>query len=325
MKKLLSALSLLLILFTLSCNKTDKDELSGNTAFDGTYKGQTSYNTTVIGTWMMTIQNANVSGIYTQDGETVNIKGTVATSGKLSLNIDDSDGEKITIDATISNGQITGTWSNASGMSGTLSGEKEDEGASSNPLDGSYKGTATLNGQTAASWNFVIINSRVSGTFTDATGVAFITGNTSSNSAAIIEIVYDNGSIVKASLQINGNSVSGTWSADGNSGYMTGSKESNNVTNNYDGMYEGEAFMDGESIGSWTMIVKDNIAEGSYSGDNGSGNVKGIITSTGSIKFNAYQQDDFVVNVNASITGNNVTGTWNNNDGESGTLSGTKK
>lgn len=326
MKKIVTALSFMLIVFMLSCNKNDDgSSKSGSNAFDGMYKGQTYYNNTAIGTWSMTIQNSAVLGTYIQDGETANIKGTVAASGKLNLSIDYPDGEKITVDATISNGIITGTWYNGDGMSGTLSGEKEDEGSNSNQLDGSYSGTATLNGVPAANWNFVIFNNRVSGTFTDVTGVAFIIGNANSTGTTTIEIVYDNGSIVNAALQISEGNVTGTWSADGNSGDVTGKKDNNNNTNKYDGTYEGEAFMDGEGIGSWTMIVKDNIAEGTYSGEEASGGVKGIVTSTGAVKFNAYQEEDFVVNVKASINGNNVTGSWSNNDGESGILSGSKK
>ncbi len=328
MKKTLPLLvCLFCALFMLSCSKSDSGgEGTGVTKYDGKYKGNSFIDNQVLGSWEMNITNGNISGEYVQGGEVSALSGSVSESGAMNISFKDDEGTQVTINAVVQNGKITGTWSNGEGQSGTIEGEKEDDGNNSNELDGSYSGIATLNGTNAANWNFVIIQNKISGTFTDMTGTAFIIGNANSNGASSIEIVYDNGAIVNAALQISGGNVSGTWNADGNSGDITGKKDNNNTSNNYDGSYEGQAFMDGEGIGSWTMIIKNNVAEGSYSGEEASGSVKGIVTATGSIKFNAYfPEEDYVVNVKATITGNKVTGTWNDNEGDSGTLSGNKK
>lgn len=324
MKKALTALGLLMMAFCISCSKSDKHSDSVSD-FDGQYTGHTYYGTQLLGNWVMEIKEGKVTGSYIQGTEMAMIAGTVSASGKLNVKINYADGTNVTVDATIANGKITGTWDNGGGMSGTLSGEKADDEEQNNfRHDGSYSGTATLNGINAADWNFVMVQHKVSGTFTDMTGVAFMTGDAKSDGEVAIDIVYDNGSIVKASLQITGTGISGTWTADGHTGNMNGEKEGNNASHHYDGVYEGEAYIQDQGIGAWIMIVQNNTAVGSYTGDGESGTVKGIVTSTGAVLFNAYEEDDFIVNVKATIHGNDITGIWRNSDGESGTLSGKK-
>src|SRR5690606_24249527 len=103
-------------------------------------------------------------------------------------------------------------------------------------------------------------------------------------------------------LKFEDNKVSGTWSAGGNSGEISGDKQNDQASHDYDGHYEGQVYQSGIPTGTWMMDIENNVAEGSYSGEETSGIVKGIVTATGSIKFNAYfPEEDYVVNVKATI------------------------
>lgn len=105
--------------------------LSGSeatTTFDGDYSGQALTDGSSIGSWQMNIENGIVQGEYTEDEESIQFSGYVSKDGKLAFGIEFSDGVIASINATISNGNVAGTWSNTDGLSGSVSGSGGNDG-----------------------------------------------------------------------------------------------------------------------------------------------------------------------------------------------------
>lgn len=326
MKKITLLLGFLCTLFVLSCSKSDDGtQKAGTDKYDGKYKGYAYFDNQIIGSWEMDILKGNISGTYTQATESASLSGSVSESGKMNLMVNYEDGTEITIAASIENGQITGTWSDGEGRNGTLSGTKEGGGSVTPSHNGTYTGSATANGVEIATWDLAVVENKISGSFNDANSTAFIMGEINSKGDAQVDILYEDGAKAQATLKFEDNKVSGTWSADGNSGEISGDKQNDQASHNYDGHYEGQVYKSGNLAGTWTMDIANNIVAGAYSGDGEGGTVEGMVAADGKVFFNAYVEDDFVLNVKATISGTTVNGTWKNNEGDSGTFSGEKK
>ena len=92
--------------------------------YDGDYNGSAKVENSVIGTFSISIVNGLISGSYTEDMESTLINGYVDTNGNISFNIIFEDESITTIKASVSEGEITGTFSNTFEGSGTISGSK---------------------------------------------------------------------------------------------------------------------------------------------------------------------------------------------------------
>lgn len=110
---------------TWSDSEGESGTLAGSEAtgtFNGNYSGTASVGGSQIGDWQMTIENGSACGDYTEEGENTFFSGYVAKDGKLSFRIAVDDEVITSVNATITNGNVIGTWSNTDGQSGLLSG-----------------------------------------------------------------------------------------------------------------------------------------------------------------------------------------------------------
>ncbi len=108
------------------------EEEDAGTTYDGTYAGTyegEGDNSDLIGTWIMVISDGEISSdesyIYTSEGETFSISGTIDTDGNITATSTDGDGDNFTITGTISGDDLTATWSyDDLDISGTMTGSK---------------------------------------------------------------------------------------------------------------------------------------------------------------------------------------------------------
>ncbi|MFV1983492.1 MAG: hypothetical protein ACC657_08120 [Thiohalomonadales bacterium] len=120
--------TLLFALFLTSCGGGDGNNTNNNTGnkisdYQGTYTGQ--FTGTETGTWEIIIDaSGNVTGTAittTLPVTTIPLSGTVDTSGSSTL-ISGTAGIGVSFMITISNGTITGNWTDSNGGSGVVTG-----------------------------------------------------------------------------------------------------------------------------------------------------------------------------------------------------------
>jgi uncharacterized protein (TIGR02145 family) len=101
-----------------------------HTTFDNIYEGTASLGGQEIGSWTLTIADGEIDGEYKQEGETSPIRGFVTSAGELYAGIDFGDELFVTIEGSIEDDALTGSWSNSDDESGTISGGLEGTGGS---------------------------------------------------------------------------------------------------------------------------------------------------------------------------------------------------
>jgi len=216
----------LLLLFAstllFACGGGDsKDETNASSNFDGSYNGIVKIGTVQIGTFSLTVTSGQVVGFFEDGFDVTQFTSTVNASGAFVVNISYPDGYAITGNLTISGTSIIGTWSDNEGGSGTVNGTTE-----TTDFDGTYVGTATVQGTEIGSFLVTILNGQINGSYTEEGVTTAVNGFVSTAGNISFNIVFDDGVIASIVGSVNGTTISGTFSnTEGMSGSFTGSKQ----------------------------------------------------------------------------------------------------
>ncbi len=194
--------------------------------------------------------------------------------------------------------------------------------------DGTYSGTIIGPSGQIGTWSMTVQNGNASGNFTVASQTHEFNGKVKDSKIAF-QVSPEPGYVIDVELIFSGDQVLGSWKDNeggvgGVEGTKTGGGGGGGSGGAYDGTYEGKAFEDGEVLGDWEMTVTNNQATGSYNSGGMTRNFSGNVSSSGAMNVSMNLGGGYSVTFNISISGTQVSGTWQDSDGYSGTISGTR-
>lgn len=191
-------------------------------------------------------------------------------------------------------------------------------------FDGKYSGKVSQEGVHIGTFSFDVSGTTLSGNYNGFDVDFSFEGAVNESGEVDISIFFagDN-STTTVNASISGENLSGTWTnnLEGESGSVLGSK----ATQEFDGRYVGDVLVSGTEVGTFDLTITDALLSGTYLEEGTSYNINGYTNINGDISFNMYFEEDLSIStINASIEGNNLTGTFSNTLGDSGTISGSK-
>lgn len=95
------------------------------------------------------------------------------------------------------------------------------------------------------------------------------------------------------------------------------------VAGTFDGTWNGSAIQDDIYLGTFVMQIEGEAVSGNYDGENENFEFEGSINSSGIISIQI-DAGETTIAVNASISGDNLSGSWADSDDESGSIEGTR-
>lgn len=315
---------------TISGNKVIAAEVS---QYNGTYSGYAYEDggTTMLGSWKININNGFISPISTSADDDGPISGIVNAKGEIiAMTVvggEDEDDVSLNVSATISGNNISGTWTNTvTSEHGTISGSKE-AGGDVSMYNGTYLGFGYDGSTKVVCWKMEITNGVISGVGISGGDNGVITGSINANGyVAATAIMGDEGSTqINITATISGKDFTGTWTnADGN-GTISGNKVTASEVSHYNGNYSGYAYEGTTRIGSWKFNINNGFITPIVTSED-DGAISGVVNSQGQITAMTLGGDDETIHISATISGNNISGTWTFAvNGDSGTLSGQKE
>lgn len=188
-------------------------------------------------------------------------------------------------------------------------------------FDGNYNGIVSQSDVYIAVWQMTVENGLASGYINDGSSVSIdFHGTVYEGGKLTFKTTLADGTLVDVDMRMDQNgSTTGNWSnSDGESGSIAGSE----AITSFDGDYSGKAFSQGIQVGSWQMTIENGSVSGEYTEEGEKTPFYGYIDTDGNLSFRIGLEDELIVSVKASISNGNVSGSWNNTDGLSGTLSG---
>ncbi len=207
-------------------------------------------------------------------------------------------------------------------------GCSEDDGAvlyTGSDYDGTYSGYVyDENGsEVIGDWAFIISSGVISAS--DLSDFP-ISGTVDEDGAVAATATDEEGLIINVLGTISGSVFTGTWiyEDESNRGILAGETSSgNDGLSAYDGIYSGEVYADGESIGNWAFIVDSGTI---YSSSGSDFDLSGTVNEDGEVTVSTTDDEDNTINVSGTISGDEFSGTWVYEDGSnSGTMSGSKE
>ncbi|MCF8296278.1 MAG: hypothetical protein K9J13_01930 [Saprospiraceae bacterium] len=327
----LKLMTLLMVIALLigACSKDEDDPTpnDNNTAFDGTYSGFAYEGATRVASWEITISNGVVTGVTKTETDNVIISGSVDAQGAMTATTVDGDGHTLNITATISGNKISGTWiDTVEGDNGTLIGSK----ITSTDLiifNGTYSGYAYEGATRVASWEITISNGVVSGISTTETDNVLVSGSVNAQGTMTATVVDGDGHTLNVTATISGNKISGTWidTVEGDNGTLIGSKITSADLIVFNGTYTGFAYEGATKVASWEITISNGVVAGISTTETDNVIISGSVNAQGAMTATTVDGDGHTLNVTATISGNNITGTWIDTiEGDNGTLTGSK-
>lgn len=197
----------------------------------------------------------------------------------------------------------------------------ESDNNEANSFNGTYGGFALESDSTVvSSWVMIVRDGIVTITST-SDSVNMTIGGTITPEGNIVASGTLNGTTIVIEGLISGNDVSGTWVNTnlGDNGIIKGNK----ISTEFDGTYSGNAYQGTGivtefkmTINSGIVIIQNNTTDGDFY-MYGTVNSQGNIIATGT-------QDVVKIDIDATIEGGNISGTWSGSDSNTGTITGSK-
>ncbi len=194
--------------------------------------------------------------------------------------------------------------------------------------DGTYSGTILGTSGQIGTWSMTVQNGNASGNFTVSSQTHEFNGKVKDSKIAF-QVSPEPGYVIDVELIFSGDQVLGSWKdSEGDVGGIEGTKTGGGGGGGsgaaYDGTYEGKAFEDGEVLGNWEMTVTNSQATGTYYSGGMTKSFSGNVSSSGVMNVSMNLGGGYSVTFNISISGAQVSGTWQDSDGYSGSISGTR-
>lgn len=315
--------------------ENDNGTLSGNkvilanvSQYNGTYSGFAYDGTQRVGSWKISVNNGFITAVNTLEPDDGSVNGIVDAQGQIIAVTFGGDEETIQISASISGNTISGTWTNDfSGDSGTMSGTKET-GTDVSVFNGTYLGFGYSGSIMVVCWKMEITNGVISGIGVSGGDSGSISGTVDADGQVVyIATMSGVGAVqINGTGTISGNVLTGTWADSEDNGNMSGNKVNAADVLQYNGIYIGFAYVGTQRVGSWKINIDNGFISPIATSESDDGMLSGIVNAQGEVTAITWGGDEETIQVSATISGNNISGTWTDPvSSDTGTISGQKQ
>ena len=99
-----------------------------------------------------------------------------------------------------------------------------------------------------------------------------------------------------------------------------------NTVTTFDGTYSGYAYEGTTRVGSYNVTINNGNISANNTNEADNMSVTGTVNAQGDVTATTVDSDEHTVNISATISGSEVTGTWKDTvEGDIGTITGSKE